>query len=464
MAKANRVYPQKAPVTKNQEVEGEVVDITYQGMGVVKIDNFPIFVVDAIPGEIVRLGITKVQKNFAFGRVIKRLQESPNRVQNANQIAITTGIAPLANLKYEAQLEFKQRQVEQLFKKVNIDVDVSPTIGMADPTKYRNKAQVPVQEINGRLETGFYRRGSHNLVPVEDFYIQDPKVDEAVTVTRDILRDLGLSAYDETTKKGVVRHIMVRRGYYSHELMVVIVTNTKRLPQADEIATRLQAKLPELKSFIHNINHDDTNVIMGQWNETIWGADDIHDQLMGKDFVIGPNSFYQVNPQTTATLYTLAAEKAGLKKTDIAVDAYSGIGTITLSIADKVKHVYGVEVVENAVADAEQNARNNQIDNVTFVTADAPEQMVAWAADGLKPNVVFVDPPRKGLTVELISAVAAMAPETFVYISCNPATLARDAVQILAEGFEIDGPVQPLDQFPQTTHVETITVFKRVKA
>lgn len=277
MAKANRVYPQKAPVSKNQEVEGEVVDITYQGMGVVKIDNFPIFVVDAIPGEIVRLGITKVQKNFAFGRVIKRLQESPNRVQNANQIAITTGIAPLANLKYDAQLEFKQRQVEQLFKKVNIDVDVSPTIGMADPTKYRNKAQVPVQEINDRLETGFYRRGSHNLVPVEDFYIQDPKVDEAVTVTRDILRDLGLSAYDETTKKGVVRHIMARRGYYSHELMVVIVTNTKRLPQADEIATRLQAKLPELKSFIHNINHDDTNVIMGQWNETIWGADDIHD-------------------------------------------------------------------------------------------------------------------------------------------------------------------------------------------
>ena len=257
---------------------------------------------------------------------------------------------------------------------------------------------------------------------------------------------------------------MARRGYYSHELMVVIVTNTKRLPQADEIATRLQAKLPELKSFIHNINHDDTNVIMGQWNETIWGADDIHDQLMGKDFVIGPNSFYQVNPQTTATLYTLAAEKAGLKPTDIAVDAYSGIGTITLSIADKVKHVYGVEVVENAVADAEQNARNNQIDNVTFVTADAPEQMVAWAAEGLKPNVVFVDPPRKGLTAELISAVAAMAPETFVYISCNPATLARDAVQILAEGFEIDGPVQPLDQFPQTTHVETITVFKRVKA
>ncbi|MBZ6009060.1 23S rRNA (uracil(1939)-C(5))-methyltransferase RlmD [Leuconostoc gelidum subsp. aenigmaticum] len=462
MAKANRVYKTEVPVKKNQEIQGEVIDITYQGMGVVKIDNFPIFVVDAIPGEVVNLSITKFLKNYAFGRVVTRVQESPNRAENVDKVAITTGIAPLANLKYEAQLTFKQHQIEQMFKKVNVEVDVKPTLGMENPTKYRNKAQVPVQLINGRLETGFYRRGSHKLVPTEDFYIQDPKVDEAVIVTRDILRDLGISAYDEETNKGVVRHIMARRGYYSHELMVVIVTNTKKLPDAIEIATRLQAKLPELKSFIHNINNHDTNVIMGQWNETIWGANEIHDQLMDKDFVIGPNSFYQVNPQTTATLYTLAAEKAGLKKTDIVVDAYSGIGTITLSIADKVKKIYGVEVVETAVEDAEKNAKNNHIDNVEFVTADAPEQMVKWAEDGLKPNVVFVDPPRKGLTAELISAVSAMKPETFVYISCNPATLARDAVQILAEGFKIDGAVQPIDQFPQTTHVESITIFKRV--
>lgn len=461
MAKANRVYKTKDPVTKNQQVEAEVVDITYQGMGVIKIDNFPIFVIDAIPGEVVQVGITKVLKSYAFGRVIKRVKASPNRAENVDKVAITTGIAPLANLKYEAQLTFKQRQVEQLFKKVNVSVEVNPTIGMTDPTKYRNKAQVPVQMVNGQLETGFYRRGSHKLMPVEDFYIQDPKVDEAVSVTRDVLRDLGISAYDEETHKGVVRHIMARRGFYSHELMVVIITNTKKLPEADNIAAALRAKLPELKSFIHNINNHDTNVIMGQWNETVWGADEIHDQLMGKDFIIGPNSFYQINPQTTAVLYTLAAEKAGLKPTDVVVDAYSGIGTITLSIADQVAKVYGVEVVEDAVLDAEKNAQNNHIDNVEFVTADAPEQMTQWAADGLKPDVVFVDPPRKGLTNELISAVSAMQPKTFVYISCNPATLARDTVQILAEGFHIDGPIQPIDQFPQTTHVESVLVFKR---
>lgn len=461
MAKANRVYKTKVPVTKNQQVEAEVVDITYQGMGVIKIDNFPIFVIDAIPGEVVQVGITKVLKSYAFGRVIKRVKASPNRSENVDKVAITTGIAPLANLKYEAQLTFKQRQVEQLFKKVNVSVEVNPTIGMTDPTKYRNKAQVPVQMVNGQLETGFYRRGSHKLMPVEDFYIQDPKVDEAVSVTRDVLRDLGISAYDEETHKGVVRHIMARRGFYSHELMVVIITNTKKLPEADNIAAALRAKLPELKSFIHNINNHDTNVIMGQWNETVWGADEIHDQLMGKDFIIGPNSFYQINPQTTAVLYTLAAEKAGLKPTDVVVDAYSGIGTITLSIADQVAKVYGVEVVEDAVLDAEKNAQNNHIDNVEFVTADAPEQMTQWAADGLKPDVVFVDPPRKGLTNELISAVSAMQPKTFVYISCNPATLARDTVQILAEGFHIDGPIQPIDQFPQTTHVESVLIFKR---
>ncbi len=461
MAKANRVYKTKVPVTKNQQVEAEVVDITYQGMGVIKIDNFPIFVIDAIPGEVVQVGITKVLKSYAFGRVIKRVKASPNRAENVDKVAITTGIAPLANLKYEAQLTFKQWQVEQLFKKVNVSVEVNPTIGMTDPTKYRNKAQVPVQMVNGQLETGFYRRGSHKLMPVEDFYIQDPKVDEAVSVTRDVLRDLGISAYDEETHKGVVRHIMARRGFYSHELMVVIITNTKKLPEADNIAAALRAKLPELKSFIHNINNHDTNVIMGQWNETVWGADEIHDQLMGKDFIIGPNSFYQINPQTTAVLYTLAAEKAGLKPTDVVVDAYSGIGTITLSIADQVAKVYGVEVVEDAVLDAEKNAQNNHIDNVEFVTADAPEQMTQWAADGLKPDVVFVDPPRKGLTNELISAVSAMQPKTFVYISCNPATLARDTVQILAEGFHIDGPIQPIDQFPQTTHVESVLIFKR---
>ncbi|GMA70326.1 putative RNA methyltransferase [Leuconostoc litchii] len=460
MAKANRVYKIQVPVVKNQEIESTVIDITYQGMGVVKVDNFPIFVVDAIPGEIVHIIITKVLKSYAFGRVLKRIKESENRVQNANKIAITTGIAPLANLKYDAQLEFKQHQIEELFKKVNLAVDVAPTIGMENPTEYRNKAQVPVQMINGQLETGFYRRGSHRLVPIENFYIQDAKVDEAVRVTRDTLRELGISAYNEETKKGVVRHIMARRGYYSHELMVVIVTNTKKLPESEAIAQKLSAKLPELKSFIHNINNHDTNVIMGQWNQTIWGEDDIHDQLMGKDFVIGPNSFYQVNPQTTSVLYTLAAEKANLKSTDIVVDAYSGIGTITLSIADKVKRIYGVDVVEGAIEDAEKNAQNNKVENAEFVLADAPEQMAKWATEGLKPNVVFVDPPRKGLTQELIDAVHDMNPETFVYISCNPATLARDAVQILAAGFEIDGAVQPLDQFPQTTHVESITIFK----
>lgn len=463
MAKINRVMKAKggAPVKKNETIEATVIDITYQGMGVVKIDQYPVFVPDALPGELIQVGITKVLKSYAFGRLVKRLKASPDRVENKNKALITSGIAPLVNLKYPAQLLFKQNQVQQLFKKMNIDVTVAPTIGMENPTAYRNKAQVPVQEINGQLETGFYRRGSHKLVPTNHFYIQDPKIDEAVSIVRDVLRELKISAYDEDTKKGTIRHIMVRRGYYSHELMVVIITHTAKLLGSDIIIKKLREQLPELKSLIHNVNNKMTNVIMGEDNRVMWGEDHIHDQLLDLDFVIGPNSFYQVNPQTTSVLYQLAADKAQLKPQDIVVDAYSGIGTITLSIANRVKKVYGVEIVQQAVADAQLNAKNNQISNVSFIAKDAPEQMAQWAAEGLKPDVVFVDPPRKGLTEDLIEAISSMDTKTFVYISCNPATLARDAAQIIAAGYHVDGDIQPLDQFPQTTHVETVAVFRK---
>ncbi|AOT56748.1 23S rRNA (uracil(1939)-C(5))-methyltransferase RlmD [Weissella soli] len=452
---------QKAPVTKNQEFEAEVVDLTYQGMGVVKIDDYPIFVVDAIPGEIVRVGVTKVQKSFAFGRVIKRLQESADRNPNADQKALTTGIAPLANLTYEAQLKFKQNQIKQLFNKVHVDVEVAETLGMENPTQYRNKAQVPVREIKGQLETGFYRRNSHIMVPIEDYYIQDPEIDKALVVIRNILRKYHIAAYNETAHSGDIRTLMVRRGYYSHEMMVVLVTRRAKLPATEMIVDEIHAALPEVKSIIQNVNPDRTNVIMGSKNKTLWGADYITDTLFDKTFEIGPTSFYQVNPQTTEVLYKLATEKAHLQGTESVIDAYSGIGTISLTVADKAKSVIGVEIIEGAVADAKQNAKLNGIKNVTFELGMAEEKMVEWREADLKPDVIFVDPPRKGLTPELIDAATGMEPATIVYISCNPATLARDTVQILANGFHIDGPVQPIDQFPQTTHIESITVFKK---
>lgn len=449
----------KAPVVKNQEFDAKVIDLTYEGNGVVKVDDFPIFVANAVPGEEIRVGITKVAGTYAFGRVIKTLKESADRNKEVDVATLTTGIAPLAHLNYDAQLRFKQNQIQELFKKQHVDVEVSETLGMENPTGYRNKAQIPTRELRGELTTGFFRRGSHNLMPIEDFYIQDPEIDKAIVVIRDILRKYHIPAYNEFEHTGVIRNIMVRRGYYSHEMMVVLVTRSKKVPGAEMIVADIREALPEVKSIIQNVNQEKTNVILGEKNNTLWGKDVITDTLFGKKFVIGPNSFYQVNPQTTETLYQLAADKAGLTGDEEVIDAYSGIGTISLTIADRVKSVLGVEVVPGAVDDAKRNADINGVNNAKFELGKAEEKMVEWHEAGMRPDVIFVDPPRKGLTPELIDAATGMEPEKFVYISCNPATLARDTVQILENGYHIQGPVQPIDQFPQTTHIESVTVF-----
>jgi 23S rRNA (uracil1939-C5)-methyltransferase len=449
----------KAPVVKNQEFDATVIDLTYEGNGVVKVDDFPIFVANAVPGEEIRVGITKVAGTYAFGRVIKTLKESADRNKDVDVATLTTGIAPLAHLNYDAQLRFKQNQIQELFKKQHVDVEVSETLGMENPTGYRNKAQIPTRELRGELTTGFFRRGSHNLMPIEDFYIQDPEIDKAIVVIRDILRKYHIPAYNEFEHTGVIRNIMVRRGYYSHEMMVVLVTRSKKVPGAEMIVADIREALPEVKSIIQNVNQEKTNVILGEKNNTLWGKDVITDTLFGKKFVIGPNSFYQVNPQTTETLYQLAADKAGLTGDEEVIDAYSGIGTISLTIADRVKSVLGVEVVPGAVDDAKRNADINGVNNAKFELGKAEEKMVEWHEAGMRPDVIFVDPPRKGLTPELIDAATGMEPEKFVYISCNPATLARDTVQILENGYHIQGPVQPIDQFPQTTHIESVTVF-----
>ena len=449
----------KAPVVKNQEFDATVIDLTYEGNGVVKVDDFPIFVANAVPGEEIRVGITKVAGTYAFGRVIKTLKESADRNKEVDVATLTTGIAPLAHLNYDAQLRFKQNQIQELFKKQHVDVEVSETLGMENPTGYRNKAQIPTRELRGELTTGFFRRGSHNLMPIEDFYIQDPEIDKAIVVIRDILRKYHIPAYNEFEHTGVIRNIMVRRGYFSHEMMVVLVTRSKKVPGAEMIVADIREALPEVKSIIQNVNQEKTNVILGEKNNTLWGKDVITDTLFGKKFVIGPNSFYQVNPQTTETLYQLAADKAGLTGDEEVIDAYSGIGTISLTIADRVKSVLGVEVVPGAVDDAKRNADINGVNNAKFELGKAEEKMVEWHEAGMRPDVIFVDPPRKGLTPELIDAATGMEPEKFVYISCNPATLARDTVQILENGYHIQGPVQPIDQFPQTTHIESVTVF-----
>ncbi|TJY09976.1 23S rRNA (uracil(1939)-C(5))-methyltransferase RlmD [Lentilactobacillus buchneri] len=448
------------PVEKNQNYDVDITDLTYQGLGVAKIDDFPIFIENALPTENVTMKVIKVKKNFAFGRVVKINQKSKDRVELVDKAYTQTGIAPLQHLKYDAQLKFKQHQIQVDFDKMKLDVTVNPTIGMDDPTHYRNKAQIPVRSINGQLQTGFYRKHSHDLVPIEDFYIQDPKIDEAVVVVRDILRKFRVQPYDEQTNKGVVRNIMVRRGYYSHEMMIVLITRTEKLPSSSEIVAEVEQSLPEVKSIVQNVNPEKTNALMGKKNKVLAGKSTIEDTLLGLKFDISASSFYQVNPVQTEKLYDLATKKADLSADDVVIDAYCGIGTISLSMARVAKQVYGVEIVPEAVEDAKKNAKLNNLTNVHFVASKAETQMAKWQEDGLKPDVISVDPPRKGLDASLIDSVVKMQPKRVVYVSCNPATLARDVKLFTEQGYQVNQPIQPVDQFPQTVHVESITVLE----
>lgn len=452
----------KLPVHKNEECQGQVIDLTYQGNGVIKLDHYPVFIPNALPDEEITFVVTKVTRHFAWGRVLSWQKKSPDRVELKDKRYLQTGITPLGNLNYEAQLRFKQHQIKELLEKAHLDnIEVLPTMGMAKPYRYRNKAQVPVKLIKGQLETGFYRRGSHDLVPIEDYLIQDPVIDSTIIAVRDQLRKYHIQPYDEQTGHGCIRTVMVRRGYYSHEIMVVLVTNTKKMPHAADITAALVEQVPGLKTVVQNINDQKTNRLLGTVNHTLFGPGTIEDRLLGIKFTISPLSFYQVNPQQTERLYKTAIANAGLDGSQTVIDAYCGIGTISLAVAQHAKKVYGVEIVPEAIADAKENAKNNHIDNAEFVVGKAEEQMAKWQEAGLKPDVLIVDPPRKGLGEELIEAAGKMAVPKIIYVSCNPATLVRDIQRFMEKGYHVTKPIQPVDQFPQTTHVESVTVLER---
>ncbi|HIW71596.1 MAG TPA: 23S rRNA (uracil(1939)-C(5))-methyltransferase RlmD [Candidatus Levilactobacillus faecigallinarum] len=451
-----------APVSKNQQLDVTISDLTYQGLGLAKVDDFSLFIENALPGEEVTIQVTKVQKSYGFARVVAFKTTSPDRVTDIDKTYRQTGIAPLQHLSYDAQLKFKQHQLAELFKKAHMDdVTVDPTLGMANPTQYRNKAQVPVRMIKGQLETGFYRQHSHDLIPLTDFYIQDPEIDKAIIKVRDLLRQFEIPAYDEINDKGVVRNIMVRRGYYSHEMMIVLISRQQKMPSQAQLVEEIHKALPEVTSIVLNVNAKRTNVIMGNVTRTLYGKPTIEDTLMGLTFAISARSFYQVNPQQTEKLYQMAIDKAGLTGEETVIDAYCGIGTISLALAKHAKQVYGVEIVPEAIEDAKVNAQKNHLTNVTFAVNKAEDQMAKWQEDGVKPDVIVVDPPRKGLAPSLIESAAKMAPQKVVYVSCNPSTLVRDVKLFEEQGYEVDGPIQPVDQFPQTPHVESVTVLKR---
>ena len=296
---------------------------------------------------------------------------------------------------------------------------------------------------------------------MKNFTIQDERIDEVLQETLKILNKYDLLAYDEQTQKGLIRHLMVRRGYYSHEVMIVIVTNGKSFPHGDKIADEIMTNMPDVKSVIQNVNSRNTNVILGDQDIVLAGNETITDTLNRLQFKISAHSFYQVNPQQTEILYNEAIKRAELTGNETAIDAYCGIGTISLNLAKYAEKVYGVEIVPEAIADAKKNAQLNHIQNVDFEVGNAEEWMAKWESQGIKPDVIMVDPPRKGLTNSLIHSAAMMNPQKIVYVSCNPATLVRDIQQFMDEGYHVAQPIRPVDHFPMTPHVESVTVLER---
>lgn len=454
----------QAPVRKNQQVTISFEDMTHDGNGVGKIDGYPIFVSNTLPGETAEVKVIKVNKNFAIGRRIELIIESPDRVEPPCNVYDQCGGCQLQHMRYSMQLDMKRNQVESALKRIAHidDVEVNPTLGMEDPWRYRNKVQIPVGEKNGELITGFYRKRSHDIIEGMDrCIVTSEENDQMIKSVREIANELGISAYDEHTHRGVLRHIMARTGENTKETMIVIITRTSKLPHEAQFVEKIVERHPEVTSIMHNINNKRTNVIFGNKMRRLWGEEYIHDTIGDLKFAISALSFYQINPKQTKILYDKALEFADLTGGETVIDAYCGIGSISLFLAQKAKKVYGVEIVPEAIEDAKKNAEINGLSNTEFVVGQAEEVMPKWTAEGLKPDVIVVDPPRKGCDESLLNAMVEMAPKRIVYVSCNPSTLARDLVTLTEGGYKLK-KVQPVDMFPQTTHVECVALMSRV--
>lgn len=452
------------PVQKNESVVVEFEDLTHEGAGVAKVDGYPLFVAGGLPGEKALVKVTKVGKGFGFGRLMELYEKSPYRVEAPCAIYKECGGCQLQHLSYEGQLEAKGKQVREVLQRIGKlrDVTVHPVLGMKEPWNYRNKSQVPIGEHEGGLIGGFYQRRTHQIINMETCLIQQEKNDEVVRVVKEICSHHGIRAYDEVAHKGMLRHIMVRYGLVTGEVMVVLVTKTRDLPNRNKLVEAIAEQVDGLTSLVLNVNSNKTNVIMGEETVVLWGREVIYDYIGEIKFAISARSFYQVNPEQTKVLYDKALEYAGLSGAETVIDAYCGIGTISLFLAKQARKVYGVEIVPEAIEDAKRNAQLNGIENAEFAVGAAEKVIPDWYKQGISADVLVVDPPRKGCDAALLETIIAMKPKRVVYVSCNPATLARD-LRILEDGGYRTLEVQPVDMFPQTMHVECVALMSRVE-
>ena len=445
------------PVQKNDYIDARFEDLTHDGAGVAKVEGYPIFVPNGLPGEKAKIKVLKVNKGYGFGRLIELYEKSPYRVEPQCPIYKECGGCQLQHLSYEGQLKAKEKQVRDVLQRIGRleNIDVHPVLGMKEPWRYRNKAQVPVGEQEGGLIGGFYQQRSHKIIDMKECIIQQEKNDEVVQAVIEICSRYGVTAYDENTHKGDLRHVMARYGLTTGEVMVVLITRTNELPHKNEIIKEITEQIKGIKSIVQNINKQKTNVIFGDKTKVLCGEEVIYDFIGDIKFAISARSFYQVNPEQTKVLYEKALEYAGLSGNESVIDAYCGIGTISLFLAQKAKKVFGVEIVPEAIEDAKRNAELNGITNAEFAVGEAEVVIPKWYEDGNTADVLVVDPPRKGCDEALLKTIIEMKPQKVVYVSCNLGTLARD-LRILEDGGYQTVEVQPVDMFPQTMHVECV--------
>ena len=448
-------------VQKNQVLEGEVTDLTHEGHGVIKVNAYPIFVPHALIGERIQYKIIKVKKNFAIGKLIEIYKESDAREIPPCEYYAKCGGCQLQHLNYTAQLEMKRNQVVNLFHRKGKmpNVAIENTVGMDNPWFYRNKSQIPVGGQTDHVEMGYYRQRSHDIINMDKCLIQYEAHNEIMNAVRQLLNHYHIPPYDERQQSGLVRHVVLRKGFYTNEIMIVFVLNGTTLPHQKEIIQDLTGAFPQIKSIKININQAHSNVIMGKQSKTVYGNSTIKDTQGDLTFKINDQSFYQINVPQTQKLYDIAISEAGLTGNEIVLDAYCGIGTIALAMAPNAQHVYGVEVVPEAIEDAKTNAELNGLHNTTFVAGTAEDVILEWQKQGIQPDVVTVDPPRKGCDSTFIETLNQLQPQKIVYVSCNPSTQLRD-VQLLLERYELV-KVTPVDMFPHTTHVETVALLRR---
>ena len=419
-------------VEKNKEYIFDIISQGYEGEGIAKIDNkYPIFIEGALKGEKVKVRIVKVNKNFAYGKLMEVLEASEERVNPPCAIYKRCGGCKLQHASYKAQLDFKWDRVKDCVSKIGkLDPSiVKYPLGMENPWRYRNKVQLPIGLINGEVKIGFFAPRSHDIIDMESCLIQDEIGDKVVKLTREWIEKFNIRPYNvdgEYDEKGIVRHIMIRRGFTTNEVMVVLVTNGEKLPHKEEFVDLMVKNIPGIKSVIQNINSKKTNVILGLESKTLWGEDTISDYIGDFRFNISPLSFFQVNPTQTEVLYGKALEYANLTGNEEVFDAYCGTGTITLFLSQKAKKVYGVEIIPQAIDNAWINAKENKVENVEFFVGESEVVIPDLINKGVKADVVVVDPPRKGCDKKLLDAITNIDAKKIVYVSCDPSTLGRD--------------------------------------